>query len=200
MIGLLLTYLFIIPKYEASSIPSFERYMGTILLPIMMFHIIIAIEKIENMNIWKIGISVIILLIILPTIDIAKKTISWTKEDTKELEERQLYEGIEKYKNILTAQDKIYFLGNGTIDIYRGKLVDNYLAIPAKIGNDEIYTTGHISIFKDIIKEGQYTHVYLFNATEKYKEKFKELFENEEMKNKTLYKIGIDGLFYEVKI
>ena len=79
-------------------------------------------------------------------------------------------------------------------------MVDNYLAIPAKIGNDEIYTTGHISIFKDIIKEGQYTHVYLFNATEKYKEKFKELFENEEMKNKTLYKIGIDGLFYEVKI
>ena len=90
MIGLLLTYLFIIPKYEAPSIPSFERYMGTILLPIMMFHIIIAIEKIENMNIWKIGISVIILLIILPTNDIAKKNDKLDKRRYKRVRRKTI--------------------------------------------------------------------------------------------------------------
>ena len=200
MITLLLTYLFIIPSIEAFSIPSFDRYIETILLPIIMFNIILAIERRENIKKCSIVVSIIILLIILPTTDIITKTMNWAKEDTKELEERETYAGIEKYKDALTKKDKIYFMGNGIPDIYKARLINNYLAIPTIIGNTEVYTTGHISIFKNIIKDGKYTHIYVFNTTENYREKFKELFKNEEMKNKTLYKIEEDGLFYEVEI
>ncbi len=199
-IALLVTYLFIIPKQEAWAIPSFDRYIGTIILPITMFHMIESIERREDLKKIGIIIGIVILLVMLPTSEITNKAINWANDDTRELEERENYTGIEKYADVLTEQDKIYFMGNGVSDIYKVRLVDSYLVMPAKIGNTEIYTTGHISIFKDIINKGKYTHVYVFNSTEKYKEKFKELFENEEIKNKTLYKIGNDGIFYEVEI
>ena len=172
----------------------------SILLQLIMFHIIMTIERIQNIKKWQLAILVILLLVILPINSIAMKIVNWSEEDTREIEEREKYGGLEKYKNVLTKDDKIYFAGNGTIEIYQARLVSNYLIMPTKIGNTEIYTTGALSLFKDILKDGQYTYIYIFSATEKYKEKFKELFENEEIKNNTLYKIEADGIFYEVNI
>ena len=192
-----MVYLFILPESERSQIPCYERYVGTILLPLILFQIIIPLQKEKNLKNSSIIIILLIFLAIFPVNSIKSNIVQYKNEEEKEIIKRRNYSNILKYKDFLTEDDKILYAANeGSDRILIGKII-RYIIMPLKIENKTIYLKDANSLINTLQQEN-YTHVYIYKVNSEYKERYKSIFKDEQIKNKTLYKLK-DGILYEVE-
>ena len=186
---LLIIYLFIFTPQEAMILACYERYLSVIPLAITLFNIFVLKENYEERELKATYICMIIaILIAFVPMDVIDKTYIKNNENKKEnIEYRQKYSEILKYKNKIDKDSKVYYISNlvGNKDI----TIVKYEFLPFKIGNNNSKLTMTKEEFEKELKEKNYEYVYI-STTDRFLEKdFSSLFENEKIEEGTMYKI-----------
>lgn len=185
---LLLTYLFVIPKEEALQIVCFDRYMNTIIIAVIMFHVYIFMEKQTNLKWDSILIGICILLTILPVNSIVKKCFVDKREVTMEIEERKRNMKILEYKNQIDKEARIYYLTNKGENMSKVLNMAKYDMLPLKITNTDGMEL-NIEKLKGILTNGNYTYLYISKVDDNIKKQLKEVL-YEKIEEETMYEIN----------
>lgn len=191
-ISLLLTYIFVIPQEEALQLASFERYISTILLGHTIFLFSIISRKENCIKTSKMIAIICILVVIFPTTTVINRITDNNNEIEKATLQRENIEKILEYKNILNENDKIYYFSNKG-SIAKLKLyTSRYIMMPLRIYNTEMKIESKEQLEKILLEEN-YTHLYVFELTKDFKNNYRELFPEQIVKEKTMYKIRDDN-------
>ena len=109
------------------------------------------------------------------------------EEKAKRIEQREPYREILKYADQLNEEAEIYYISNfvGEKEI----ALVRYEMLPIKIQNkNSKLTMTREDFIEEIINNG-YTHIYINENDRILTNQFIDLFENNEIKSKTMYKI-----------
>ena len=186
LVYMLFVYLFLFNDEETIAFSSFERYFGTVFLAIIMFHMWIGLEQKKEINTKSILIFLCIISIFLPIQTVEEKIINGKQEKIVAMTNRKTYIKILNYKNILTQNDKVYYIDTTPGESKYSLQIMKYQMLPIKINNEGV--TADIEELKDLWKEYNYTYVYIQNANDSITQNFeKEL--SEEIEDKTMYRI-----------
>lgn len=186
LIYMLFVYLFLFNVEETIAFSSFERYFGTIFLGIMIFHVLVGLENKKEMDIKNILIFLCIISIFLPISTIEEKIVNGKQEKITSMIDRKIYIKILNYKNILTDDDKIFYIDTTPYKSKYSSQIMKYQMLPIKIDNEgEISNKENL---KDVLKEYNYTYIYIQKVNDFIKQKFQQEF-SEEIEDETMYKI-----------
>lgn len=203
MISLLVLYLYNYSEYEAVGLASYSRYSYIFLIGMYAFNTFLIIENFIGIKRDKLnfGILIVILLLVLPINSIINLSVNNEKSIEYASNIRGKYSQIQKYKNILKKDDKVYYIScKSTGFDYH---ISRYELIPYKLESSAGWSLGipryegdiwskDISIehLKSDFIKNNVTYLYIYNADDIFKETYYELFESEdEIKNKTMYKV-----------
>lgn len=201
---ILIAYLTIFSDYESLRLASYERYIGTYILGMLIIILALLINK-YSVNIKKNNIFIILsigMLLFLTNYNVIINSTIYARADVATT--RRIRKPYKKFKNItdkyLKEDDLLYFIStndNG-IDFY----ISRYELTPKKmnlaygwsIGNpydeNDIWT---IQKSKDQWKEEllqSYDYVYLFDIDEQFIENYKTLFKNKnDIVDNSLFKV-----------
>lgn len=192
--GLLWMYLTIFTKEEAQILACFPRYISTMLLTWVTLNNLIICDK-EEIKISNIYIAIAILITLMPSATIYTKYIKSRQYIASAHVKRDYYTEIKKYENLLTTNDKIFFVSNvntKTDNKYVLKL-NKYEMMGVNIANNEPTNIGPKEKFADTLTKEKYNYVYIFNFDEKLKNEYKEIFYDNKIGERTLYKIETDS-------
>ena len=189
LIFLLITYMTIFENSEASELTCFDRYCSTILLAVAMFQIMVLSEIEIKADIKNIVIIYTILLCVLPQENIVQKYIYAKNYITNSSIRRDVYTKITNYKNRIDTNDKILYISGTEGNAEYLLSLNQYELMPLKI---EDYNLGNFSNeknFENILKNNNYTHIFIYRMDDEVKERIKSFFKYEYIQNDTLYKI-----------
>ena len=131
------------------------------------------------------------------------KNVGYYKDFTR------MKKSLKKLNKLIGEDDRVYFLAQGmsleklneipltVILYYETDRVSNYMRLPWKfyeggclrfVRNDDIT----IDEFPEILKEGEFTYIWIYQKDEYLEEQFEELFSQEELSDQGLYRIGFD--------
>jgi hypothetical protein len=201
-ISLLFLYLFSFTETEAVALAACQRYLSTYFfggLSLLVFLILLNKKKCFSI---LIALSMLILVNYTPITQLT--VLSRVKSAETEIAISQ-YDDIKDIRSKLDyTTDKVYFLdlnpSHGGYDYWASR----YLFTPVKMNPEGTWRIGTKYSESDIttyitsseewaklLVDGEYTHVYLLEATEKFKQNFGQLFENgaDSIQEKTFYKI-----------
>ena len=212
MVALLVLYVFIYSEYEAMNLASYNRYSFTFLLAIYLYNTMCIIDSTSKKDTQKRDVLILIIILLFITPHNSIKKIFIKNKETKEeaIEFRENYKGINKYINKVEDGKKVYYISCGSkgldyhiskYEMISGKIkvdndssIDNYnwsLGEPRFEG--DIWST-NISLkeFENKLFNNSYDYVYVFKADDVFKDKYGELFKEEEIKDETMYKVNIN--------
>lgn len=200
ILGLLCMYLTIFTYAESKSLASYERYVGTIMLSAFLFNTYFFIEntKIKFSTILAI---ISICLIFMPVQAIQKNYIDVENYKESPIPEIAEYGKIEKYKKIFNENDKIYYFGYKTLyEEYVAKLI-KYKMMPVSIECRQTeYFRDRREFAQQLVDDG-YTYIYIHQPDERLKFVLKDMFDNTNISDDSLYKINKDeGKIYFKKV
>ena len=170
IIGLLVIYLFSFAKWEAEVLLAFERYVQIINVINIMLMFFVLFDKARF-----VGIPSIILIII---INFASDTLLMTVTNLDSYSKKteiisDSYCGIDKYKDLINDNDKIYIITEYDNEIMRELVLLNlrYKMVPNNlyISDDEDITVEEL---EEKLRCG-YTYVYVFNYSNESIQKYK---------------------------
>ena len=153
------------------------------LLGIFMFHIMVANEEMQEIDMKSEVILLTILVILLPMNTIQKKYIDKEQNKLVEMTKRKVYIKILSYKDKLSKEDKIAYVDIGNEEARYSLQIAKYQMLPIKV--ESIVRTNHLI---EELKENGYTYLYIQKITEAQKEKWQEIL-GIELKNRTMYQI-----------
>ena len=185
----LFTYLFIFTQEEAMILSCFQRYILLIPFAIILINVFLIEEYYKNENIKIINIFIIlaIILMFLP-IDVMKDLyLNHDKNKIEREDYRNYFSILVDYENIIGKDDKVYYINNFTDN--REIVIVKYNFLPYKISNDSSKLNMSLDEFIKILKEENYSYVYVRTVDRILENKFKKLFENGLIEKNTLYEI-----------
>lgn len=192
LIGTLVTYLFVFAQWEAEVLAAFNRYTRT---PIIISTAAMIYVVVNYYNHKKLIAGILLLAVLISSDKRAINEIIRNKEKIQEYRDiRSEYMGIEKYREILTEQDKIWLVVSYEDDVNNRIIreVDllrfKYQIFPYKVGMlFELCATEEQII--DKFKVG-YTYIYFLKGTKEVCDRFNFLLDEEkEIEQDKLYKV-----------
>lgn len=101
--------------------------------------------------------------------------------------------GLITYKDHLTKESKILYITDKEVGKSIIQLALNqYVMMPIRIHAVVPGTIGELENLTNAIQKENYTHVFIYKATSEAKEEYSTIFEDNEMKNDTLYEIHLN--------
>lgn len=187
-LAMLWMYCTIFDANEALILASFPRYIFTILLADVMFFSFVLLEKRQATSI-TIGL-IILIGILMPFQTIQVKYLNKNNYTTLSNQYRWQDTQIIKYRKYLDKEDKILYVSNRNIGNSIIQLALNqYVMMPISIKAVVPGTIGELENLIQAIQKDQYTHVFVYRATEEAKEEYATIFEENTIKNDTLYEV-----------
>lgn len=191
LIAMLWMYCTIFDTDEALILASFSRYIFTIVVADTMFFSFVLLEE-KRTSVVTIGIMILI-LIMMPFSTLQQKYLNKNKYLTLSNSNRWQNIRIIKYKDSLDKEDKILYISNKNIGNSIIQLALNqYIMMPIRIDAVVPGTIGELENLVQAIQKEDYTHVFVYRATSEAKEEYSTIFEDNEMKNDTLYEIQLN--------
>ena len=185
-IGLIFVYLNLFTLKEAEALASFERYLSTILLSIIIFDFCVLFYdfKVKRVDYY---IFLVILLIFMPLQNIILKYVDCRNYINISQIKRSFYTNISKYEKIFSPEDKVLFV----IDrITNQKVIfklNRYNSFGSNINIVDVdfdFIDDREKINK-LLKEVDFVYIYLL--------KNKDVFENNDVSDRSLYKVFKNG-------
>lgn len=185
--GMLIMYLFIFTKEEALILACYERYALILPLGIIIIDVVFLEDKWKKVKLSQIVLCLSLILVFMPLQTIYEMYYNNDEEKAKRIEQREPYKEILKYSDELNEEAEIYYISNfvGEKEI----ALVRYEMLPMKIQNKSSkLTMAREEFIEEIINNG-YTHIYINENDRVLTNQFIDLFENNEIKSKTMYKI-----------
>lgn len=185
---LLYMYLVIFDISEASTLTSLGRYSMTILLADVVFNFYILYE--ENIKMDKyISFAVIAFMIMfLPVSTITEKYVNGIEYNKIAQNNRDTMTKIEKYRGVLSKDDKVYYITGIETDLPKLLSLTRYVMMPINIEDITVgFGLDKESFSQNILDEG-YTHIYIYRVPE-MKEDIQSIFEDKKINRDTLYQV-----------
>lgn len=198
LLGLLLMYIFSFAQWEANTLSAFTRYIDTLNVINIGVLVYVYLDRVKN----KKGIILICILIILINIQytFVNEIIHFKSINQETQAIRDRYNTIQKYKKVLTQQDKVLLITE-TIEEQDGDSEIDLLHLKYMITPYRLYMYSKIDSTKDEIitklKCG-YTYIFFYQVDLQIQEKYKFLIDDE-IKSETLYRIIDDGEKLKIK-
>lgn len=186
LIGLCISYMTIFDVIEAQHMTCFDRYVGTIFLAFTMFQML-AITQLEKWDKKMIFITVSIILTLIPLATIRGKYFEGKSHIEMAEKNREMYTKMKRYEQKLKTTDKILYITSESVNLQKMLAINNYTIMPIKIENIIIGSFNEAQELEKIAKD--YTYIYLYKMSEDCKNNVREVFEDEYIKNNTLYKV-----------
>lgn len=199
---LLYMYLTIFDINEASALTCLGRYSMTILLADIVFNFYILYE--ENIKIDKyISFSIIaFMLMFLPVGTITEKYVNGIAYNQVAQNNRDIMTKIEKYRGVLSKNDKLYYIAGIETDLPKLLSLIRYVMMPINIQDITVGFGFDKEMFLQNILDEGYTHIYIYRVP-KMNEDIQSIFEDTKINRDTLYKVekinGKEIKFVEVK-
>lgn len=190
----LFMYLFAFSEYEARNLASFDRYMSTYFLGLIMLSVfiivdyVIGLEKRVKMSNVMIAVLLLVLLCIAPLGNLIKDTVLSPVTNSIRRQMREPYDIVKKYSDLLNPKtDRIYIVSQGSAgadywilryDFTPVQVSPNYSwSLGAPYSSGDIWTKN--KTVKQWSQELQsYTYVYINKVDERFINDYGELFEN----------------------
>jgi hypothetical protein len=201
---LLHLYLYIIwfGDYEGPRLASFERYIGVYYLSWLIILIPVSIQQFIKVNNAESFIRIRFGLILILIISFIASVVLHSKHiftPSNQIEIRQeIYASTEVIKKYISTGQKVYFIQQNSLGYEQslfGYLMRPYDArnwcwsIGEKYYPNDVWTCDRE--LKELVKD--YDYLYIYRADEKFWNNCKELFDHDEVGNKTgIYKIFRD--------
>ena len=198
LLALVLTYLYILPTKESKMLASFARYINTILIANVIFHIGVLLKEVVHSKerlYRKIGIIGLCILAIFPFSEFQEQVIYGKNEKTQAIVNRKTYVKIQNYQEQLTKEDKILYINTETSDYENDFKVARYLMMPIQVEKIDDLTKEN---FINTLKENHYTYVYIFNYNDELAKDLTEIFEDK-LENNILYKVTEDTKLIKIQ-
>lgn len=185
--GMLIMYLFIFTKEEALILACYERYALILPLGIIIIDVVFLEDKWKKVKLSQIVLCLSLILVFMPLQTIYEMYYNNDEEKAKRIEQREPYKEILKYSDKLNEEAEIYYISNfvGEKEI----ALVRYEMLPIKIQNKSSKLTMTREEFIEEIINNGYTHIYINENDRVLTNQFIDLFENNEIKSKTMYKI-----------
>ena len=187
-IFLLYMYLTIFDVSEATTLTSLGRYSMTILLADVVFNFYILYEEKIKMDKYISFVIIVFMIMFLPFSTITEKYVNGLEYNKVAQNNRDIMTKIEKYREGLSKDDKIYYVAGIETDLPKLLSLTRYVMMPINI---EDITLGlgldKKSFSQNILDEG-YTHIYIYRVPE-MKEDIQSIFEDKKIKRDTLYQV-----------
>lgn len=191
-ISLLWMYCTIFDPSEATILTSFSRYINTMLIAGVTFLSFILMQEKETIRASTLIGIISIILLLLPINNLKLKYSDIQGYILHSNEKRENKIKLESYKEKLTINDKILYVANTNVEEGIIQLALNrYIMMPISVHAVMPGTNGNIEKFQEDLKKDGYDYVYVYRATEVAKKEYSSIFENQEMKQDTLYKVQI---------
>lgn len=185
---LLYMYLTIFDVSEATTLTSLGRYSMTILLADIVFNFYILYEEKIKMDKYISFVIIVFMIMFLPFSTITEKYVNGLEYNKVAQNNRDIMTKIEKYREGLSKDDKIYYVAGIETDLPKLLSLTRYVMMPINI---EDITLGlgldKKSFSQNILDEG-YTHIYIYRVPE-MKEDIQSIFEDKKIKRDTLYQV-----------
>lgn len=188
IVMLLYMYLTIFSFDEALTLTSIGRYMETIILTNIALDFYIIYEENIFFKMMQFFIILSIIIMFLPINTINEKYINGNNYNAVVKNNRDIMTKLKKYKNVLSINDKIYFITGISTDNQKMLSLNNYIMMPIKIGKISTGVGSNKELFCKQLLEENYSHIYFYRIPEMTDEQVKML-NGEMLKRDTLYKI-----------
>lgn len=198
--SLMILYIVSFSEYEAINLASFERYLGTILLGVLLIFIVLLTKilyGIQEKLIKYFMISLVLISFVYNFTIINNLTFMARVDIEVTNDKRDKYSDIEKIKDIIDIDDKIYYISTNSAG--EDYFISRYLFTPYKIydgpysigypySSEDVWTV-YISPleFRNIILNNC-DYVYIFKTDKEFIDLYEDLFINK-IEDKKLYKV-----------
>ena len=186
---LLMTYLAIFDFWEAEQLAALDRYVSIIILSNLLLQFLIVLEHNFDFNLSYVFMIFTIILLFLPQKNIEEKYINSKKYLYESNINRQVLTQIKKYKDIFEEDDKILYVSGNSGNFYLLTVMNQYeLMLNKTIESSD----GNFATEKSLenkLRDGKYTYIYIYRFDDEIEKIVKNLFEDGEVKNDTLYEI-----------
>lgn len=191
-------FIFVFSNSEGIAHNSVQRYVGSYLICMLMFVIGSFIYNMKNFKIKEsktIWISLtLFVLLFTPFNTILNATIFSGEYNRNKIEILSSIEA-ESYriKEKIDENDKIYIINQGVNSV---GICLRYFLTPIQSSNVEILgeenKINSVESFEKVLNDGNYKYVYMVETNDYYTDTYKSMFENNEIKESSLYKINRD--------
>lgn len=188
LIGCLISYIAIFIPIEAQILACIDRYISTVLIANLMFQFLVLFRSDNKINCKTYLVICAIIMFLLPIDIIEERYINGKKYKEVNSTNRAIYTKITKYKDVLDEKDSIFYIVGFQNNMNLIGKMNQYAIMPARLNK---YSNGKFATeeaLQDEIPE-ESTHIFVYRMENEIKENVKNLFENSEVKNDTLYKI-----------
>lgn len=212
--SLLIVYLYSLSseslQYEALNLASYRRYLSTGILYMYVFNTLIFMKYFQGIRKDKLNTLVIIAFIFISiSPNNAKKMFCYRAKIIENgCNLRAEYEGISKYRNVLNANDKIFYIscGSSGLDFHISRyemvpirlLYDNtstFMWSPGKPRSENDIWSYDISVgqLEQCIIRNEYNYVYVYRADDIFRDAYYGLFENREsITDESMYRVEVN--------
>lgn len=143
--------------------------------------------KDKNLKTSYMFIILAVMITFLPIDTINKNYIQNKTNQQARIAYREKYTGILKYSDMIDKDAKVYYISN-LVD-GREITIVKYEFLPLRIGNKSSKLTMGKDEFTNILRNENYSYVFV-NTRDRFLERdYKDLFEDEDIEEKTMYKI-----------
>ncbi len=187
LIMLLITYATIFIPMEASQLTCFERYSCTILLAYAIFQMFVLSGKEEKHFGKAFLLTITIIIILMPLSNITEKYIYAKNYKTTSKINRDIYTKFRKYTSKINKEDTVLYIMGPKANIEYQTALNNYVTMPITIDKAIV---GNFSKIEELEKVAEnYDYIFIYRMKEDTKEAVKTIFEEQKVKNDTLYKV-----------
>lgn len=190
LIAMCVSYIKIFNKEEAETLSCFQRYISTILLANVMFHILVVVNMKEKIQAIKIIVILTILITLMPLYNIKQKYIYKEKYMKGSNEFREEYTKIKIFKEHLKPQDKILYIIDAKYNVKYITVMNNYELMPTQLSKVVGGMFSSKEEFENLVK--QYDYVYIYKIKNKDAEVIRNYFINNRVDEDALYRVEIE--------
>lgn len=213
--ALLSLYLFVMKDWEARSLSSYSRYLSTFLLPISGFLIALADHTLRER--WQkkgmsLSLAVVMCLLILVNPQwIERATVHAAARNQEAYQKREAYFAPQDELNkLLPSETRIFVVSIGDDGFDYWYNAYELTPYPIQTYDEGWWIVGEkdpeywhemnfahehtVESWSEVLRSGNYTHVYLFRTNEKFCSAFGEMFEDAaQIADRKLFTISEDG-------
>lgn len=189
MISLLITYAAIFDGYEGSKLACFDRYNSTIFIAVAMFQIFALFDLGVDLNAKNLLITFTAIMCLSPQTLIFEKYVDSANYKLTAKLDRDIHTKLRNYKSFTTNDDSVLYIAGTSIDGQFLISINQYEIMPTKIADAISGAFESKEEFINVLKQGKYTHVFIYRMKDETKEKIKDLFQDSYIRENILYKV-----------
>ena len=187
LIMLLITYVTIFIPMEAIQLTCFERYTCTILLAYAIFQMLVLSAREEKHFAKAVLVAITVIITLMPLSNITEKYIYAKNFKNTSKINRDIYTKFRKYANKIHVEDTVLYIMGPKANIEYQTALNNYVTMPITIDKAIV---GNFSKIEELEKVAEnYDYVFVYRMKEESKETVKTIFEDEKVRNDTLYRV-----------